>query len=95
MKLFESEQTIDMDPYIIVLHIRASVFDSFEISVEHTPYWYLKDPSMPKPNDFGLVDASAEPVVPYPSPLTPPVETRWTSPDNSIVYLTSDTKEEY
>ncbi|KAB1222756.1 hypothetical protein CJ030_MR2G026850 [Morella rubra] len=94
MKFFESEHVIDMNPYVIVFHIRAWVSDSFEISVEHTPYLYLKDPLIARPEDFSLVDALIKPVVPYPSPSTPPAKTSQVLPDNSVVDLTSDTEEE-
>lgn len=92
MRLFKSEQVIDLDPYIVILHIPTWVSDSFEISVEYTPYWYLKDPPLPRPEDFDLVDVLAELVVPYPSPLASLVETNRVSPDDSIVDPTSDTR---
>lgn len=57
MRLFESEQVINLDPYIMVLHIRVWVSDFFEISVAHMPHWYLKDPPLPRLEDFSLVDA--------------------------------------
>lgn len=49
---------------------------------------------MPRPEDFGLVDALAELVVPYPSPSASPAESSRVSPDNGVIDLTSDSKKE-
>lgn len=88
MKFFKSEQVVDMD-------IRAWVLDSFEILVEHILYWYLKDPTDAQAKDFGLVNALAEPVVPYPSPPASLAETIRVLLDSGMVDLTSDAEEEY
>lgn len=94
MKLFESKQVIDMDPYIIVFHIRALVLNSFKILVKHMPYWYLKDPPMPRPKEFGLVDAPTESVVPYPSPPTLSAKSSRVSMENGVIDHTSDIEED-
>ncbi|KAB1220199.1 hypothetical protein CJ030_MR3G017023 [Morella rubra] len=94
MKLFESEQIIDMDPYVSVLKIRAWVLDNFEISVEHTPHWYLKDPLLLRPKDFSLVNVPLEPIVPYPSPPALPTKSSQVLLDVGVIDLTFDTEEE-
>lgn len=91
MRLFESEQVIDLDPYIVVLDIRVWVLNSIEMSMKHTPHWYLKDPPLPRPEDISLVDASVETIVPYPSPPVPTVETSRVSLDDNMVDLNSYT----
>lgn len=93
-KLFDSEQILDMDIYVVMLKIRAWVSDNFEILVEHEPRWYLKDLPLPRINDFGLVDAPSEPIIPCPSPPAPPTECSQISPDNDMIYLTSNTEDE-
>ncbi|KAB1223005.1 hypothetical protein CJ030_MR2G007301 [Morella rubra] len=58
MLTFMSEQTLDVDPYIVVVKLWTYVTESFEVFVGYEPQWYLKDPpaSLPRIEDFGLVD---------------------------------------
>lgn len=93
MKLIEREQIIDLDQYVVVLKIRAWISDTFEILVEHTPYKYLKDPPLPRPRDFSLVNNPLEPIVPYPSPSAPSAESSRVSSDTKVIDFSSDTKE--
>ena len=93
MLTFVSEQTLDVDPYIVVVKLWIYVTESFEIFVGYEPHWYLKDPSAPlvsRVEDFGLVnvDPALQHGVP---PLAPPVEGNG---DNEIIDLTSDTESE-
>ncbi|KAB1216104.1 hypothetical protein CJ030_MR4G009593 [Morella rubra] len=74
MKLFEREQVIDLDPYVVILKIRAWVSNTYAIVVEHEPYLYLKDPPLPRVKYFRLVDVPPEPIIPYPSPPAPQAE---------------------
>lgn len=94
MRLFEGQQVLDLDPYFLVLLFRLWVSNVYEISVEHTCHWYLKDPPLPGPANFDLVDILAEPIVPYLTPPVTPVDSSQAMPRDGLVDLTNDDKEE-
>lgn len=55
MRVFKSHQTIDIDPYILLAHIRVWISDSYDVLVEHYHWWFPKDPSPPSPLDLGVL----------------------------------------
>lgn len=94
MRLFEGQQVLDLDPYILVLQFQLWVLDVYEISVEHTRHWYFKDPPLPGPANSDLVGALAEPIVPYLTPPITPMDSSQAMPRDDWVDLTSDDEEE-
>ncbi|KAB1204948.1 hypothetical protein CJ030_MR7G015218 [Morella rubra] len=94
MLTFMSEQTLDVDPYIVVVKLWTYVTKSFEIFVGYKSQWYLKDPfasPVPRIEDFGLVDVDPALLHVVPPPPAAPVEGIG---DNEIIDLTSDTESE-
>ncbi|KAB1205750.1 hypothetical protein CJ030_MR7G028065 [Morella rubra] len=94
MLTFMSEQTLDVDPYIVVVKLWIYVTESFEVFVGYEPHWYLKDPPVPpvpRVEDFGLVNVDPALLHVVPPPPAPPVEGNG---DNEIIDLTSDTESE-
>ncbi|KAB1206352.1 hypothetical protein CJ030_MR7G018882 [Morella rubra] len=94
MLTFMSEQTLDVDPYIVVVKLWTYVTESFEVFMGYEPQWYLKDPPtppVPRVEDFSLVDVDPTLLHIVPPPPAPPVEGNG---DNEIIDLTSDTKSE-
>ncbi|KAB1208002.1 hypothetical protein CJ030_MR7G002564 [Morella rubra] len=94
MLTFMSEQTLDVDPYIVVVKLWTYVTESFEVFVGYEPQWYLKDPPaspVPRVEDFGLVNVDPALLHVVPPPPAPPVEGNG---DNEIIDLTSDTESE-
>ncbi|KAB1219822.1 hypothetical protein CJ030_MR3G009464 [Morella rubra] len=92
MLTFMNEQTLDVDPYIVVLKLWTYVTKSFEVFVGYEPQWYLKDPPaspVPRIEDFGLVDVDPALLHVVPPPPATPVEGNG---DNEIIDLTSNTK---
>ncbi|KAB1209498.1 hypothetical protein CJ030_MR6G007272 [Morella rubra] len=62
MLTFMSEQTLNVDPYIVVVKLWTYVTESFEVFVGYEPHWYLKDPPtppVPRVEDLSLVDDSS------------------------------------
>ncbi|KAB1202743.1 hypothetical protein CJ030_MR8G001482 [Morella rubra] len=88
---------MDLDPYVLVLKVRTWVTDTYEVLVEHEPYWFLNEPPLPplpRLEDFGLIDVPPKFLRLDYTPPTPPAESSRVSPEASIIDLTSDTDEE-
>lgn len=94
MRLFQSYQTLDLNPYMLVIHFRVWVSDSFEVSVKHSHRWYLKDPLILEPVDFGLVDVPVKPVILDQSTLAEPVNLSQMVSRDGIMDLTSRNDED-
>ncbi|KAB1209332.1 hypothetical protein CJ030_MR6G016565 [Morella rubra] len=44
MLIFMSEQTLDVDPYIVVVKLWTYVTESFEVFVGYKPQWSVEEP---------------------------------------------------
>lgn len=79
MMVFEYFQTVDLNPYAMLVQFRIWVSESYKAVVEHYHYWFLKDPTPTPPTDPWFLDMPTESVE------TPPV--------NGVVDLTSSDDE--